>query len=349
MATRRDFLKTAVMAAAGSGFAADAAGKGDIRAVLLHAGRNMWGDWRPEDEPKETNREYAADHVRFDESVWRALTARMVERRMNMVVIDLGEFMIFPSHPELAVKGSWDADRMRAEVRRLRGMGLEPIPKLNFSTTHDPWLKIYHRMVSTPRYYQVVRDVIRDAAEAFERPRFFHLGFDEEVIGNQGGQSIVCLRQGELWWHDFLYTIRCAEEAGSRAWVWSDYGWHHPDYYTRCPKSVLQSNWYYDEANGNFSLDGKVNSDAYRLQAFHDLEKAGFDQIPCGTNWVGWKRRQAKVGADDVIGKLVPYCRKAIAPERLKGFLMAPWSNCEGKEGLEFNTRGIDLFAACFA
>ena len=50
-----------------------------------------------------------------------------------------------------------------------------------------------------------------------------------------------------------------------------------------------------------------------------------------------------------MIGKLVPYCRKAIAPERLKGFLMAPWSNCEGKEGLEFNTRGIDLFAACFA
>ena len=91
-------------------------------------------------------------------------------------------------------------------------------------------------MVSTPRYYQVVRDVIRDAAEVFERPRFFHLGFDEEVIGNQGGQSIVCLRQGELWWHDFLYTIRCTEEAGSRAWVWSDYGWHHPDYYTRCPK-----------------------------------------------------------------------------------------------------------------
>ena len=40
-----------------------------------------------------------------------------------MVVMDLGEFLEYPSHPELAVKGSWSADRMRAEVKRLRAMG----------------------------------------------------------------------------------------------------------------------------------------------------------------------------------------------------------------------------------
>ena len=351
MATcRRDFLKGAVLAAAaaGRGMAQEAAKPDEIRAVLLHMGLNMWGDWRMAGEVAEEGRQYTPDHVRFDEAIWRKLIDHMVTRRMNMVVIDLGEFMKFPSHPELAVKGSWEPDRLRAEVQRLKGLGLEPIPKLNFSTTHDAWLQIYQRMIATQKYYQVVRDLIRDVVEVFGKPRLFHLGFDEEVIGNQQGMSYVCLRQGELWWHDFLYTIRCVEEAGSRAWVWSDYGWHHPDYFTRCPKSVMQSNWYYDEANADFSLDEKVNAHAYRLKEFYNLEKAGFDQIPCGTNWVGWKRREAKVGADDVIGKLVPYCRKIIAPERLKGFLMAPWSNCADEEGLTVNTKGIDLFAACF-
>ncbi len=153
----------------------------EIRAVLLHMGKNMWGDWKLPDEPVEKDgRKYAADHIRFDEQIWRETTGHMADRGMNMVLIDLGEFMEFPSHPELAVKGSWKSDRMKAELKRLRKMGLEPIPKLNFSATHDQWLKIYHRMISTPTYYQVVKDVIRDTAEVFSTPRFFHLGWDEE-------------------------------------------------------------------------------------------------------------------------------------------------------------------------
>ena len=83
-----------------------------------------------------------------------------------------------------------------------------------------------------------------------------------------------------------------------------------------------------------------------KLMPFYDLEKAGFDQIPCGTNWVGWKRRQLNVGADDVIGKLVKVCRRDIPAARLKGFLMAPWASCDTQENVDFNIRGIDLFAA---
>ena len=38
-------------------------------------------------------------------------------------------------------------------------------------------------MVSTPEYYKVCADVIRDTAEVFGTPRYFHLGFDEETVG----------------------------------------------------------------------------------------------------------------------------------------------------------------------
>ena len=182
MTSRREFIAmagaTAATGAAGNLFASK---PNEIRAMLLHPGRNMWGDWKLPEEPAEKdNRKYAADHIRFDETIWREVTAKMSEKGLNMVVMDLGEFMQFPSHPELAVEGSWSPDRMKAELDRLRKMGLEPIPKLNFSATHDQWLKIYHRMVSTPIYRQVMRDVIRDTAEIFGTPRFFHLGWDEE-------------------------------------------------------------------------------------------------------------------------------------------------------------------------
>jgi beta-galactosidase GanA len=49
-----------------------------------------------------------SDYLRFDESVWRRVTKRMVELGMNYVMIDLGEGLVYPSHPEISVKGSWD-------------------------------------------------------------------------------------------------------------------------------------------------------------------------------------------------------------------------------------------------
>lgn len=61
---------------------------------------------------------------------------------------------------------------MRKEVERLRAMGFEVIPKLNFSTSHDVWLGDYSRMISTPTYYRVCRDLIEEVAEVF-KPKYF--------------------------------------------------------------------------------------------------------------------------------------------------------------------------------
>ena len=160
-----------------------------IWAALLHMGTNMWLDNVPSEYPPFKGEQLklvcAMDHVRFDERVWRALTSRMAEVGMNMVVIDLGEAIRYPSHPELWVDGSWEIERFRKELARLRAMGLEPIPKMNFSAAHDVWLKKYERMLSTKPYYQVCSDLIRDVCEIFDHPRFLHLGYDEETVGHQ--------------------------------------------------------------------------------------------------------------------------------------------------------------------
>ena len=355
---RRDFIKlSATSAAAGMAGCATRrsiepwAKSEPLKALLLHLGHNMWCDWFPDDfdESAFAGLKRPDAELRCREPQWRKVTDHAAAKGVNMIVIDIGEALVYPSHPELAIKGSWSPDKMRDEVLRLRDMGIEAIPKLNFSTTHNGWLKHYRRMLSTPTYYRVCEDLIADVAEIFGHPRFFHIGFDEETAKHQDWDKSryvhLVVRKGEFWWHDFLHIVKESEKNGMRPWAWSDYGWNNPDHYTRCPKSVLQSNWYYDESYGGFDLATNKTSDIKRLRAFGDLEKAGFDQVPCGTNWVGWKRKAEKVGADDVIGKLVAKCRKVISPEHLLGFMMAPWSPCSDDEHTQKNIRGIDLFA----
>jgi len=312
----------------------------EMRGMFLQFGNNMWSDVPVKDwalTKKEDLAEVSSlDVLRFDEEVWRRLTDRMVQKGFNAVVMDLGEGCIYPSHPELAVKGSWSAERLQKELARLRGIGIEPIPKLNFSTCHDTWLKEYGRMVSTPEYYRVCADVIRDVCEIFDKPRLLHLGYDEENFGNQRKYAYAVVRQGELWWHDFLFFVKTVEKLGMRPWIWSDKIWHGKDeFLSRMPKSVMQSNWYYRQW---FDFETIPKERRVHLESFLTLEKAGFDQIPCGSNWA----------CDENIAGLVRFCRKNIAPERLKGFLMTTWGptlpNHEAKL-----LRGIDLAAAAMS
>ena len=292
----------------------------ETKAILLHLGKNMWSDvpvasWDKCKTPEDLAGVCVADHVRCDESVWRNVTNHAAKCGLNMLVIDLAEALVYPSHPELSVKGSWSPDKMRAELARLRGMGLEPIPKLNFSTGHDVWLKEYARMVSTKTYYRVCADVIRDVVEIFGGPRLFHIGYDEETAEQQVKYGYVCMRQGELWWHDVLWFVDLVEKAGCRPWMWSDACWHFPgEFCRRMPKSVLQSNWFYGRT---FTLGGapRLRCEISPIDAYVALEKAGFDQIPCGANH----------HCEDNIGRTWAFARKHIASERLKGLFMAPW------------------------
>jgi len=345
--TRKEFLAGTAAFAASFSRPAFAKSPDEIRAVLLHMGMNMWGEWRAEGEPKIEGKRYTRDEIHFSEDIWNRTIDHAKQAGLNMVVMDLGEFLKYPSHPELAVKGSWSADRMQAEVKRLKQMGLEPIPKMNFSATHHQWLKKYSRMLCTRAYYRVCSDIIRDVAEIFGRPRFMHLGFDEEKVENQRKRLVVCVRQNEMWWHDLLWFVKHVEKQGSRAWIFSDYGWHHPEFIEKCPKSVLQSNWYYNEDAQGYDIDKMTDWFKPKLRLFADLDKAGFEQVPCPSNWLSPKLKESgRKDNSDCAREVVKYCRANIAPERLKGFMMASWTDCKGEGAFKFNCAGIDQLAA---
>ncbi len=282
-----------------------------IWANLLHLSYNMWWDREAPELEGYVSTISAKPYLRFEKSLWDDLLVKMADAGMNMVVIDLGDAVRYASHPEIAVEGAWSVEQLREELAKMRAMGLEPIPKLNFSACHDAWLGPYSRMLSTPAYYKVCGDLIEEVCDIFDKPRFFHLGMDEENIGNQRHHLYVVIRQYELWWHDLMFYVDHVEKSGVRAWVWSDYLWDHPDRFVeRMPKSVLQSNWYYGA-----EFEPTQEPTTTYVNSYVELEKHGYDQIPTGSNW----------SSKDNFESTVRFCKQHVDPKRLLGFLQTIW------------------------
>lgn len=285
-----------------------------IWAILIHFGFNMWEEQDAEPlygmekgREKILNIRRARPYLRLDENIWNEIKYWMKDAGINMVVMDLAEAIQYESHPEIAVKGAWSIKKIKEEIAKLRSIGIEPIPKLNFSTTHDAWLGPYSRCVSTDTYYAVCRNLIDEVCSIFDKPRFFHLGMDEETSHHQRFALYAVMRQHQLWWHDLYFLIDCVEKQGVRPWVWSDYVWHHPDiFFRKMPKTVLQSNWYYGAV---------FNKKIGYVRAYLELEKHGYDQIPTASNW----------SCTENFSRMVSYCKRRIDPERLLGFLQTTW------------------------
>ena len=298
-------------------------GKELLKVAMLKLGTNnmagdsyLTADWPVKNAalPKPKRHRIAAKELRFDEQVWRDATKLAKKGNLNAVLIDLHEGVVYPSHPELAVKGSWTPERLRSELRRLREMGLEPFPKLNFSTTHSAWQGVWRRRTSSSAYYRFCSDLIRDVCEIFDNPRLFHLGMDEEWVSGQPDEPFVICRQGDLWFHDCKFLINEVEKHGVRAWIWSDVFRNNPEGFKRhIPKSVLISNWYYAELFDPAKFPPKFSSRGY--WGYENLEKAGYDQRPTGSNWCGPRN----------MAMTVRHCLKTISPGRLKGFMSASW------------------------
>ncbi|MGI6401317.1 MAG: hypothetical protein ACOX0A_04285 [Thermoguttaceae bacterium] len=327
---RRTFIKAGAASLAASpilsalaesnALAASPETNGLIWGLLLHLGRNMWGDCPTAINPP-------VDRFVCDEEFWEELTEKAAKSGLNMIVIDLGEAIQYKSHPEIAVEGAWTVERLREDLERMRKIGLEPIPKLNFSSCHDQWLGDYARMVSTKTYYKVCADLIKEVSEIFHKPRFFHIGYDEETYEHQTTYEYIVIRQKDLWKHDFLFFIEQCEKNGVRPWIWADRGWNHPDFLEWAPKSILMSNWYY---GSDFNPETNI-----WVKHYLDLHEAGYEQIPTGSNWAN----------DENFDLTVKFGKEHLNDEKLLGYLHAPWAVTEPKFHVK-NLGAIDQVVA---
>ena len=360
--TRRDFIVLGAAAAATAFGQEVNARKVKTRAVLLHLGQNMWGGYLAPGERKMPGLRYTADHLRTDETVWRSLTDLMAARKYNMAVIDVGEGLVYPSHPELAVKGSWSAEKLAAEVKRLKTMGIEAIPKLNFSACHDGWLKMYGRMLSTDKYRAVVKDLIDDVCKVFGNPRYFHLGLDEEDAEMQRRDPFVVIRRGDAWWKDFYHYLDCLSAHGARAIVFpGEDARESPEIFRkRMPKEVIQNPWMYGHGHDYKQLLEWGKKRPYRLKQAKTMEmfkrfgEDGYMVLACASNWVN-KSKMPKpwpTGKDypqdpEAIAWFWDHMSKAVPDTLLMGAMVAPWG--EIKPELEHYWKcGINQLADVF-
>lgn len=296
--------------------------KTKIWACLLHLSFNMWEDFIS---PHRPFRGFRPD-LELSEPLWKDAIEKMANEGINMVVIDLGDAVKYESYPEIAVNNAWTTTRLKEELKKIKSLGMEPIPKLNFSAGHDTWMGKYSRMVSTEEYYRFCSTIIKEVCDLFDNPRLFHLGMDEEGFSHQRYQRHITIRKNHIWWGDFYFLIGEVMKNNSRAWIWPDYMlWNEPEqFFKNMPKYVIQSNWYYGE---NFDNNLKY------VKAYLDLETHGYTQIPTGSF------HDNNYGS---IGNTVQFSIDNISDSFLFGFLQTFWKPTI-EEYRELILKGIEL------
>lgn len=310
---------------------------------LIWATRYQLGsdDQRQDRDPLNKDCRFTGDPYKYpfeEESFWRRMK-RAKACGVNTLVVAVMEGLKYPSHPEVGAPDAVEPGYLHDLLKRVRDeYGMATVPELNFSTGHGLWMGVYSRMISTPPYYRFCEDVLKDVYDVFGHPKYIHLGMDEESTDSIGGNYNV-IRRGKLYWHDQQHLFDTVEKLGARAWIYADkWWWGGKEFAANVPKSVLLSNWYYastcDEAEIRRLADKANSKQLYNqfsgyLNAFEGLEKAGYDQVPCGAYWLSRLDKAAGLKIEEAAAKNLPavvrHCTKLCDPSRLKGFMLANW------------------------
>lgn len=289
---------------------------------LIHLSTNMWND-RDSLVYKnftEEQKDEVLEDLQVEWDKWDELIAFLSKNGFNTLLIDVGDAVVYERHPELAIRGSLTKDEFAKILEKIRTAGLTPIPKLNFSACHDAWLKKYSLMIGTSEYYKVCIDCLEEVAEMFDYPEYFHLGLDEECFKHQRNFGVATIRSPEVFWRDAYKLFNKCEQLGMQPWVWSDAYWHHPDTFLKyMPKSVLQSNWFYEAYRGT-DKDGKCIQ--FAMQAYIDLDRFGYEQVPTGSTWTHERN----------FHDTMMFSKENLNPKLLKGIMAAPWKFCTGND-----------------
>lgn len=299
--------------------------------------------------------------VDFEDSAWKIFIDECVKTQINTVFLELVNKVHYGSHPELSRLDSWTRERVKGEVKNLKDKGITLIPALNFSACHHSWLGDYRRMMGLPEYYRVCRELIYEVYDLFDRPKYIHLGMDEEGDPQFFHRfDLVAYRQGELLWHDLQFLCDCVRDKGAIPWIWGDLCMEHPKEFKERvkPGSVVLSPWNYrglkPEHYTPIASDPKyvekyskepyksmnmtwVEQDPLCVRYMNESVPAaqdGYDIVPCASICFGCEYNQSDV---------VEYFSKNAPAEHLAGFMVAPWRRMTA-DNIEEIKKNLRLF-----
>lgn len=285
--------------------------------MMVKFGSNMWG--KKEDErPKYYYEPDYHETMYTDKETFKKVIDFLPSCGINTVMLDMGEGMKFDSHPELAVPGSWEKEELRAELQRIRDLGITPLPKLNFSAGHNAWMQEWAYKVGTEAYNQVCKELIEEMIEVFDTPEFFHLGLDEELYLDKiiPERAIQIVRGPHQFVQDSKKLFKICLDKGVRPWIWMEHGGLNTFggdemFQENVPKEVLISNWYYD----HFEIPETSKGRKTTIELFKKLGEWGYEQLPCCSTCCN---------ANNVCQTL-EYCKKEVKADSIVGYMSAPW------------------------
>lgn len=284
---------------------------------MLQLGTNMWRKKGRQSSKRLMDEEaYYRDYLNCDKETWRKVTEFLPSCGINTVLIDMGEGVKLDSHPELAVEGSWSKEEFREELKRLRSMGLTPIPKFNFSSGHSAWLQDYAYMVGTPKYYEVCKDIIEETIELYDTPEFFHLGMEEEDAESQKNQPVAIVRAPYKKMEDMNFMFDVCRSKGVRPWIWLyesdvDALGGEEAFRKGIGKDVLISAWYYKAIPDSPTV---LETHAC-VRHFKRLGEWGYEQIPTASTWA-WHLNNKET---------MTCCKNHVDPNSIRGYMTASW------------------------
>jgi hypothetical protein len=286
---------------------------------LIHLGGNMWQ--KPGNAKlykKESIDWLYRDYLVTDDATWKTVTDFLPSCKINTILIDMGEAVQLKSHPELAVKGSWSQEKFKEELKRLRSIGLEPLPKFNFSACHNGWMGDMMYKIGTKEYYDFCDDIINEACELFDGPELFHIGMDEEDWSCQSinGHSFIVTKSPEQFAEDTNKLFDACRRNGARPWMWAGpvvfrYYGSEKMFTQAVAKDVVLSNYHY----GSIHVDCEDMYDNPSIAHYKKLEELGYDQIPCASTWL----------EPTCNLRTMNFAKKYMDDQKLLGFMSASW------------------------
>ncbi len=266
--------------------------------------------------------------------------------KFNHVLIEASGSLVYPSHPEYTMhdKG-FSAREMRRLVKLAKSLGLTPVPvfqiwghaacsgaymhKHAMLDRHPEYAPLFEPVgsawcLSNPDVRPYLEDFLRDLADIFENPPYFHLGCDEA-----GGAGICskCRRADytKLLEGHLLHFGAFVKSLGARPMVWHDMFVHkYKAGYDGCvmngtdasvamidrlPKDFIVCDWKYWESEKEKKA-GKTEWGSLR----HFIEK-GFDAVGC--TW------------ENPFNTII--CGKAVRDLKAFGYMATTWNTTRGR------------------
>jgi len=219
---------------------------------------------------------------RFEKRIDPGVTERVIRAaaaaRFNHLIIDVADGVRYRSHPELARPYSIRMAGFRKLVRLARSLGMEVIPKLNFAKSfgkhhHNAWMRPYNTLPDDEAYYRHAFALMGELVRVV-RPRYFHIGMDEDEAHTHAGY-VEKVRRLNAW-------LRARE---IRTIQWIDLGKRYQKKIEkkmraavgRLPKDVILTHWQY---HGRiFDWVAWIRARGYKVLGGTGGRKGGFEAI----------------------------------------------------------------------